>query len=361
MKGKIGLKSQIILIVLIVICCCMVKTDVQAAKKKYTGKEIAVYFKEQVGKRWPSGYCLKFVADKFAELGAIRSSECCAFRYGNSHIVDTGIDNIPIGADVFFGNCGGAPCTDCGNWYCGHVGVYVGDGYFVHAAGGKVRKASIDDWSDKYRGWGWHGNISVKPDSPIIYLCSANGTGSVTIEWNSVVNTEFYKIYRRKSDAEAYSCVKTVSSKKTSIRDKGLESGSKYYYRIYAVNSAGKSDKQEGYRVWTKPDKPDPPTVTQINSSQLRIEWNKVKGASYYILLRRKSGTEDYIILKMLPSSVLSYEDYELDSGSKYYYKLYAGNSAGESHPSEAGYGYTEETDVSVEPIVEDGDVLTSN
>lgn len=345
----------------------MAKTDIQAAKKEFTSKEIASYFKQQEGKTWRVGACLSFVADKFKELGATRSSTCCATNYGNSHILNTGIDDIPIGADVFFGNCGGGPCSRCGSRYYGHVGVYVGDGYFVHATGGKVYKTSISRWSNKYRGWGWHGNISVsdlkKPDNPTVYSGSANGTDSVTIKWNGVANTDSYQIYRRKSGAEVYSFVKTISSATTSFTDTGLQSGSKYYYRVYAVNSAGKSDKQGGYEVWTKPDKPKLPTVTQINSSQLRVQWNKVEGASYYILLRRKSGAADYTTVKTLSSSNLSYDDYGLDSGSKYYYKLYAGNSGGRSYRSDSGYGYTKEEASDLKPVIENieyfGNILT--
>lgn len=71
------------------------------------------------------------------------------------------MSDIPIGADVYFGTCGGGPCSSCGNRYYGHIGVYIGDGYFVHATGGKVQKSSLTSWASHYRGWGFHDYVNI--------------------------------------------------------------------------------------------------------------------------------------------------------------------------------------------------------
>ena len=127
---------------------------------------IASYLNGRVNDNYPSGMCLAFVADCFQNMGASRSSSCCAYNYGNSHIHSTSMNNIPVGADVFFGNCGGGPCKTCGSSYYGHIGVYVGNGNFVHATNGKVYSTSINNayWSSRFRGWGYHGNVNVTDD-----------------------------------------------------------------------------------------------------------------------------------------------------------------------------------------------------
>ncbi len=150
--------------------------NVKAASKSLTSSEVANYFLSQVGKSYPSNYCLKFVADAFANMGAARSSGCCAYTYGGSHIASTGINNIPVGADVFFGSCGVGPCSICKSYYCGHIGVYVGNGYFVHATGGTVQKTSLMSayWKSRYRGWGYHSNVAISQTSS-----GSNTAGSV--------------------------------------------------------------------------------------------------------------------------------------------------------------------------------------
>lgn len=125
--------------------------------------KIASYFRSRVGESYENGMCMRFVRTGFQALGAANSSACCAYNYGNSHIQSTNIDTVPVGADVFFGNCGGGPCSSCGSQYYGHIGVYVGNDQFVHATGGKVQISSLkgSSWKNKFRGWGYHGGVTV--------------------------------------------------------------------------------------------------------------------------------------------------------------------------------------------------------
>lgn len=164
MKKK---SSFIYFLVIACICFCLPSIKAYAAKVNLTSAQIQKHFNGKVNSSYPTGKCLAFVADNFAALGAGRSSTCCAYNYGNSHIQSVSITNIPIGADVFFGDCGGGPCRSCGSTYYGHIGVYVGNNEFVHATGGRVQKSKLagSNWAKKYRGWGYHGNITVAGSS----------------------------------------------------------------------------------------------------------------------------------------------------------------------------------------------------
>ena len=122
------------------------------------------YVMAKVGQSYPNGYCLKFVEETYQNLGATRPYLCCASKSGNMFIKSQSRTDIPVGATVYFGNCGGGPCRSCGSSYYGHVGIYVGDGYFVHATGGKVQKSTISSWTNKYRGYGYCGNFNLDQD-----------------------------------------------------------------------------------------------------------------------------------------------------------------------------------------------------
>lgn len=140
-----------------------------SAAKLLTSTEIVNYFNGKVGTSYANGMCLAFVADGFRNLGATRDSACCAYNYGSNHISSTSKDNIPIGADVFFSGPKSL-CGVCGSGHiAGHIGVYVGNGEVVHAWSGKVVKttiAYIEKPGYVYRGWGWHGNITVSNNTP---------------------------------------------------------------------------------------------------------------------------------------------------------------------------------------------------
>ena len=159
------------------------------SNKNISESELVSYLNGLVGTSYASGYCLKFVADVFQHFGAARSSTCCAYNYGNSHITSQDINSIPVGADVFFGNCGGGPCSSCKSSYYGHIGIYVGNGYFIHATGGKVQKTYLYGstyWSTRFRGWGYHSNVTIGHTDEC--HCSASYAGDYTCTSNSTLN-----------------------------------------------------------------------------------------------------------------------------------------------------------------------------
>ena len=122
-----------------------------------------------------SGYknlCLAFVATIVRDTYNFqdRSTSCCAYNYGSLFMdkVTTSWENVPAGADIFFG---GSNVT-CNGHKAGHVGIYVGNGQIVHAWGGKIQKTTVQyviNCGYPMRGWGWHGNYnftnSVQPST----------------------------------------------------------------------------------------------------------------------------------------------------------------------------------------------------
>ncbi len=148
----------------------IIQTQTAHAAVELTPEQIANYFSNRVGESYASNMCLAFVADGFAALGGTRSSACCAWNYGTQYLTSTSRD-IPIGADVFFSSEG---CKydyiDGNGHHSGHIGVYVGDGYIVHAYSSKIQKmliSTVENHGYTYWGWGIHGGISLTLDRPI--------------------------------------------------------------------------------------------------------------------------------------------------------------------------------------------------
>lgn len=184
--------------------------------------------------------------------------------------------------------------------------------------------------------------------SPIFYLSTptitsstVNSTSSITIKWGSISNAASYDIYRRKS-GESWSGLSPITNtSSTSYKDSGLEAGTKYYYRVVAVNGSVESDESESYGVYTKPNVITSAKFSNITSSSLTISWDGVKGADYYEIYKRKPG-ESWSGLKPFATvSGTSYNDSGLSAGSKYYYRIYAVNESATSDDSESFDVYT--------------------
>ncbi len=143
---------------------------------------IAEYAEGLVGDSYPNRRCLQFVEEVYQANGANRPYTCCALGSYDEYVVSASQEDIPIGAAVYFQNCGGGPATCCGNDWYGHVGIYAGDGYFIHATGGKVQKSSMSDggyWDARYIGYGFIGNELRSNNDPIGYLDSASANGDI--------------------------------------------------------------------------------------------------------------------------------------------------------------------------------------
>ncbi len=232
--------------------------EAKAANTTLSSGQIAEYFKSRVGATVPQASCLAFIADGFKALGAERSSACCAYTYGSSHIVSTSMDNIPIGADVFLNwnsNYTGTwyVCPNCGK-YCHHIGVYVGDGNIVHTSGGKVVMTSLDTmlkyWNVSFRGWGYHGNVNIDgsgsstPTSIFTNTTAENITASnatIKADMDSVRYLTTAGVYFGTEASNMQKITETVNGNaKTIFYDANkwigtLQSNTTYWYQLYVV------------------------------------------------------------------------------------------------------------------------------
>ena len=168
-KIKKRIASYLLVLAMLFSLVSINEIDAKAAVT-LSGSQIAEYCNKKVGSTYPAGYCLAWVASIFRELGAGTSSACCAYNYGRQHLQSTSSDNIPVGADVYFSGST-TRCSNCGNT-CGHVAIYVGDGYIVHSYSGKIHKdrlSTVMGWSNnRNMGWGYHGNVTISGGSPVV-------------------------------------------------------------------------------------------------------------------------------------------------------------------------------------------------
>ena len=155
--------------IILAICISMINIGVPVIvhATDYRASRIVDYVNNRVGESYANGYCLRFVDECFNNIYGYREYSCCAYSSGNSYIDSSSRDNIPLGSCIFFGGST-VTCSTCGN-KAGHIGIYVGDGYIVHAWAGKVTKSTIDYIVSRgypYRGYGWLCNIELTGDNP---------------------------------------------------------------------------------------------------------------------------------------------------------------------------------------------------
>lgn len=161
------------------------------ASVSLTGEQIVEHANSLVGKQYGANICLAFVRQVFMDLGCESSSSCCAWNYAQSYMTHGTDVEIPLGADVFFSSEGCSyNVVDTYGHNCGHIGIYVGDGYIVHAYSAKIQKMKIDtvvSHGYTYIGWGYHGGVNIINED--VCNCSESYAGAYTTTENLYLRT----------------------------------------------------------------------------------------------------------------------------------------------------------------------------
>ena len=172
---------------------------------------------------------------------------------------------------------------------------------------------------------------------PKITSIKANSSSEITIKWEGLEDAKRYEIRRKKAgDGEGWEYYKKVGTTTgTSFKDTGLESGTHYYYGVvasFSVGDSGNPGTNNRMDIYTLTDKPKVTSVTAVSTSQLKVNWNAVNGATGYEVYRRLPGewvswAETY--KKIADVNGTEYTDSGLDAGTMYHYGIVAINGSG--------------------------------
>lgn len=153
---------------------------------------------------------------------------------------------------------------------------------------------------------------------------SVSTADSITLSWSKVTGAEFYRIYKYDKKTKAYKYVDSVTGN-TSIKTKGLSSGTEYKYKVRA---AVKDDK-----VILSNYSPEcatstlPGTVSKISAKQttssIKLTWKPVKGATAYRVYKYNTKTKTFKSVAYVKGAT-SYEVKKLTAGETYKFKIRA-------------------------------------
>ena len=162
---------------------------------------------------------------------------------------------------------------------------------------------------------------------PVISSITSLSQSALTVKWKKVGGADGYIVKRSTSQNGTYTTVKTITNADTlSYKDTKVEAGVTYYYKIKAYDDtygtkgySGNSSPLGGKTIAKTKIK----TVTSVSATTLKITWNKTSGAYGYLVKRSTSKNGTYTTIATLKSeSKTSYQDKNVSTGKKYYYKV---------------------------------------
>ena len=171
----------------------------------------------------------------------------------------------------------------------------------------------------------------VQPPPAPAGLAATAGNAQVSLVWNASTSATSYNVKRSTTSGGPYATIASPTTE--SFTDTTVTNGTKYYYVVSAVNSAGES--ANSAQASATPTAPIVPPATPMGlaatagNAQVSLAWNASSGATSYNVKRSTTSGGPYATISS-PNDT-NFADTTVTNGTKYYYVVSAVNSAGES------------------------------
>jgi titin len=176
-------------------------------------------------------------------------------------------------------------------------------------------------------------------NAPTNLAAAAVNTDQINLTWSESVITETgFEVQRKTGAAGTYATIATAAKDATGYSDVGLSLGTEYFYRVRAVNAANVSayTNEAGATTLTSPPLiPIPPenlVATAVSKSTIDLSWADKSNNEDGFKIERKTGANGtYAQIASVGAGVTSFSNANLGVGTRYYYRVRAFNTNGNS------------------------------
>ena len=160
--------------------------------------------------------------------------------------------------------------------------------------------------------------VTPKPSAPVVKIDHSATSGKPMLTWNAVDGAASYRVYRATAKNGAYSVINTT--KALTYTNTGAALGTTYYYKVEALNAAGKS---LGFSAVVE-GKVAPVLAVWYSSvsGKPQLTWKAVPGATEYQVYRSTQQNSGYS--KINTTTATSYVNTGAKANTTYYYKIVA-------------------------------------
>ena len=161
-------------------------------------------------------------------------------------------------------------------------------------------------------------SVTPKPSAPVVKIGNSASSGKPMLTWNAVSGAASYRVYRATTKNGAYSVINTT--KALTYTNTGAALGTTYYYKVEALNAAGKS---LGFSAVVE-GKVAPVLAVGYSSvsGKPQLTWKAVPGATEYQVYRSTQQNSGYAKINTTTST--SYVNTGAKANTTYYYKIVA-------------------------------------
>jgi predicted phage tail protein len=176
--------------------------------------------------------------------------------------------------------------------------------------------------------------FDVPPAAPELLAATTISGSQINLTWKDMSANETGFQLERSMDGAAFTKIADLSANTTAYQNTGLSAATKYWFRVRAVNTTNPSAFSNVANATTLdviPLAPENLVATVVNYGQIDLAWvDKSKNEEGFQLERSTDGTS-FTKIADIAGNVVSYQDKTAASLTKYYYRLRAINTIGNS------------------------------
>ncbi len=172
--------------------------------------------------------------------------------------------------------------------------------------------------------------------TPTNLTATSLSSNSIRLNWDPVDSNATNIVIARSLDDMTFTRLTSISATSRSYIDLSCSPDTKYWYKIMAKRDSNESNSSNTASARTLPlgSPPASPTNLQgtvINCTQIDLTWQDNSGDETNFIVERKIEGGIYSVKATLPANTRVYSDTTVSANTKYYYKVKAKNSFGDS------------------------------
>ena len=194
-------------------------------------------------------------------------------------------------------------------------------------------------WATNYYWNGSAGSITISSAQPPPVpagLSATAGTGQISLSWSASAGAASYNVYRGTAAGGESATPLETKITAASYVDSSVTDGTKYFYKVAAVNASGTSGMSNEVFAMpvapqvTAPAAPTGLTVTEV-ARRANLEWSASSGATSYNVYRGTTSGGEGTTPIATGITTTSFTNASLTRGQTYFYKVAAVNAGGTS------------------------------